>query len=362
MDQHRISQNLVGWYRKNKRDLPWRSTRDPYRIWLSEIILQQTRVNQGLPYYQQFVSRFPNIQKFAEASEDDVLKLWQGLGYYSRARNMMKAARQVVLEYAGRFPDQYDKLLQIKGIGPYSAAAIASFAFKKPHAVVDGNVKRVLSRLFCIESEPDSMEGKKIFTQLASLIMDPQNPSEHNQAIMELGALICKPRSPLCPECPLAQNCEALAKGKVGELPVKGKRARVRNRYFNYFLIRSGKSLYLRKRPEGDIWQALYDFPLIETKKPVSSGKLTTLPEFNALLNGREYTIHNIGEYLSHKLTHQHIYARLSELSFTDKLKEPENFPWIKIPAGELNAFPVPRLVEKLLITERITEDTSGQK
>ena len=256
---------IIRWYKLNKRDLPWRNTTDAYVIWLSEIILQQTRVEQGLPYFNKFLAAFPKVTDFANASETQVLKLWQGLGYYSRGRNMLFTAKQVVELYKGKFPKDYDSLIQLKGIGEYTAAAISSFSNNQSKAVVDGNVFRVLARYFGIEEPINSNAGKKLFSELAQSLIENQKASLYNQAIMEFGALQCKPKSPLCDICPLQMGCYALKNNKVDKLPIKLKKVKVRERWFNYFVAIDGDTILTKQRKPGDVWQQMYDFPLIET-------------------------------------------------------------------------------------------------
>ena len=261
-----ISPLLQSWYTDHQRDLPWRHTHDAYRIWLSEIILQQTRVAQGYDYYQRFVEAYPTVRELADAPLDDVLKLWQGLGYYSRARNLHKAAQQVVYGEGatGVFPTSYRELLRLPGVGPYTAAAIASFSADEAVAVVDGNVYRVLSRLFDIDLPIDSTAGQKYYQELANELLDPKHPGRHNQAIMEFGALCCTPTSPLCPECPLCDQCEALAKQTISDRPVKAGRVKVRERQLHYYLFKYQDHLWVHQRPAGDIWQGLWEFFLYE--------------------------------------------------------------------------------------------------
>ena len=260
---------LIDWYENNKRDLPWRDTQDPYRIWISEIILQQTRVAQGYDYYIRFVQRFPDVLTLAEADEDEVMKYWQGLGYYSRARNLHAAARSI--REAGAFPTTYEGVRALKGVGDYTAAAICSFAYGLPHAVVDGNVYRVLSRWMGIDTPIDSTPGKKLFAQLADELMDKSRPALYNQAIMDFGALQCTPSSPDCLSCPLADNCMALAQGRVEALPVKQHRTKVTDRFFNYIYVRtySGQT-FIRKRTGNDIWKNLYEPILLETDEDMT--------------------------------------------------------------------------------------------
>ena len=267
-----IADKLIDWYGVNGRDLPWRRTRDPYRIWLSEVILQQTRIAQGMDYYLRFVARFPDVGALAAADEDEVLKLWQGLGYYSRARNLHAAARQVVERYGGRFPAAYADVRSLKGVGDYTAAAVCSIAYDAPCAVVDGNVYRVLSRLFDLDLAIDTAEGRKAFAALADEQLDRRRPARYNQAIMDFGALQCTPANPSCNDCPLRDECLSLAAGTVAERPVKAGRTRIRPRYLNYLHLECGGRIALRRRPEGDIWQGLYDLPAIESDRPLVFG------------------------------------------------------------------------------------------
>lgn len=260
-----FSATLLKWYEKHKRDLPWRTTQDAYKIWLSEIILQQTRVQQGLPYYEKFIEHFPTIHHLAEATEEDVLRLWQGLGYYSRARHLHHTAQQICRDYAGQFPTTYRELLRLKGIGKYTAAAIASFAFKEKVAVLDGNVYRVLARYFGIEKDIATTEGQKYFAQLAQQLIDERHPDLYNQAIMEFGAIQCKPAQPDCFFCPLRLSCVAYRQQKIDCLPVKTKKISVKTRFFYYLLLEYEGKYLLRKRTANDIWRGLHDFPCYET-------------------------------------------------------------------------------------------------
>ncbi len=274
---------LIGWYRAHRRELPWRETTDPYRIWISEVILQQTRVAQGLGYYLRFVGRFPDVRTLAEAPEDDVLRHWQGLGYYSRARNLHAAARQIVERFGGTFPATHAEVLSLPGIGSYTAAAICSIAYRQPYAVVDGNLYRVLSRLFDIDLPIDSGQGQRYFAALAQELLDTERPDLHNQAMMEFGALQCVPRSPRCTECPLSDRCLALARGRVEQLPVKKGRTEVKARYFNYLDLRCGAETVLVQRTGHDIWRGLYEYPLIETDREVEFDELLRTEAFRNL-------------------------------------------------------------------------------
>ncbi len=268
-----FSNKLVSWYKVNKRDLPWRNTTNAYYIWLSEIILQQTRVEQGLPYYLAFLKAYPKIQHLANASEDDVLKRWQGLGYYSRARNLHFTAKYITSNYGGEFPNDYQKILKLKGVGPYTAAAITSFAFGLPYAVVDGNVIRVLSRIFGINTPFDSAIGKKQFQELAQELLIKESSWLYNQAIMEFGAIQCKPKLPDCSICPMQGSCEAYNNNTITELPVRSKKIKVRNRFLYFLMIEKKKGIYLGKRESG-IWQGLYEFPFLEFSERLNEKEL----------------------------------------------------------------------------------------
>ncbi|SOD19896.1 A/G-specific adenine glycosylase [Pedobacter xixiisoli] len=299
---------IVKWYLSNKRDLPWRDTTDPYVIWLSEIILQQTRVEQGKPYFLKFLENFPNVSAFASASEEQVLKLWQGLGYYSRGRNMLYTARYVVANYGGQFPTSYEQLIKLKGVGSYTAAAISSFSSNEQQAVVDGNVYRVLSRYFGIEEPINSNLGQKMFSELAKELIIDQEPAIYNQAIMEFGALQCKPKSPVCSECPVQLGCYAFKHKKIDQLPVKLKKVKVRKRWFNYFVGITGDEILTKQRMPGDVWQHLYDFPLIETEEEVSMTSNEFLTQVEKLF-GKDLEL-KVLEGKKHILTHQIIYVQ----------------------------------------------------
>ena len=304
-----VSDILLSWFAREGRDLPWRRTRDPYRIWLSEVILQQTRVAQGLEYYLRFTERFPDIAALAAAPEDEVLKLWQGLGYYSRARNLHAAARQVMSRFGGVFPATYGEVRALPGVGDYTAAAVCSIVYDAPCAVLDGNVYRVLARLFDIGIPIDTTAGKRTFAELAQLQLDTSRPGLYNQAIMDFGALQCTPAQPRCGDCPLAGRCLALAAGTVGVRPVKQGRAKVRDRWFNYLHVTCGGQTLLHRRGGGDIWQGLYEFPLIETDKAADFAELAATAAFRELLgNGRWHLRRSVtmpGHQLSHAVFHR---------------------------------------------------------
>lgn len=344
-----FSSEIVRWYNINKRDLPWRNTQNPYFIWLSEIILQQTRVAQGMSYYIKFVSTFPTIQKLAKASEDEVLKLWQGLGYYSRARNLHFTAKEITQKYKGKFPQDFVEIKKLKGIGDYTAAAIASFAFDKPHAVVDGNVYRVLARVFDIKTAIDSSQGKKEFAALAEELLDKKKPALHNQAIMEFGAVQCVPQNPDCNSCCLNSICIAKQKKWVSELPVKEKKLLQRNRYFNYFIIHQNKNIFIHQRGAKDIWQGLFEFPLIETETDTSAKKLMLSDEWIFFFANEEITIQKVSDYHKHILSHQILNARFWEIDAgKSKLKNIKK-KFQKIKHNQLNTFALPRLIDKVM-------------
>lgn len=318
-----FSNSLLHWYLQNKRDLPWRNTTDPYPIWLSEIMLQQTRVAQGMPYYQAFTEAFPSVFDLANAKEEQVLKLWQGLGYYSRARNMHKTAQIIAFEKEGIFPNNYSDLLKLKGIGEYTAAAIASFAFNEVVPVVDGNVFRVLSRYYNVETDIASSSAKKEFSALAKEIMPIDNPALFNQAIMEFGALQCVPKNPNCGRCIFTDSCVALQKKKVAQLPVKTKKTKVTNRFFNYLIfIDSNNNTLLNKRTQKGIWHNLYEFPVIETTEETDYE--TILKKIIDLYP--EYSFETISSYntvpVIHKLSHQKLHINYYKVRVVEEIKE----------------------------------------
>ena len=307
----KFSNQLVLWYLSNKRDLPWRATVNPYKIWLSEIILQQTRVDQGMSYYLKFIENFPTINELASASEEQVLKLWQGLGYYSRARNLHFSAKYIVYELNGEFPLTYNELIKLKGVGDYTASAIASICFNEATAVVDGNVYRVLSRYFGINTTINSTKGIKEFKQLAQQLLDSKNSGTHNQAVMEFGARMCKPQNPECETCPLSNSCVALDKKLIKELPVKEKKITIKKRYFNYLVIQTEDNrTKIVKRNKG-IWINLYEFPLIETQSEIEENQLIEHEKFEDLFENISTSIKLFNkDIIVHKLSHQHIYTK----------------------------------------------------
>lgn len=349
LDSKVFANQLINWYEENKRDLPWRKTKNPYRIWLSEIILQQTRVAQGLPYYERFIEQFPTIHDLASASETEVLRLWQGLGYYSRARNLHACAKMVVNDFAGEFPSGFNELLKLKGIGRYTAAAISSSAFNKPNAVVDGNVYRVLSRVFGIEEDISSTQGQKFFEARANELLDKERPNQYNQAIMEFGAIQCSPKSPACGICPFKDYCFAFNNNKVDSLPVKTKKTKVRKRYFTYLAFHSEQAFLMKQREKGDVWQGLFDFYLLEDSKPIDvEGVISTLHKLglNSSIIGEESKLYE------HVLTHQRIFANFVkiELIGDDETRLVSLHPELKkYSLEQIYSLPKPVLIIKYL-------------
>jgi len=318
-----FTNSLTQWYLQNKRDLPWRKTVDPYKIWLSEIMLQQTRVAQGTPYFLSFVSAFPTVFDLAAANEEQVLKLWQGLGYYSRARNLHKTAQYVANELSGIFPDNYNDLLKLKGVGEYTAAAIASFSYNEAVPVVDGNVFRVLSRYFNIDTDIAAASAKKEFAALAFELMPKDNPATFNQAIMEFGALQCVPKSPNCDICVFNESCAALQKKKVDQLPVKSKKVKVRNRYFNYLVVADeNDNTIIQKRTDKGIWHNLYEFPLIETEKEEDFDFITERIESDYFQENSILSIlEDNDKSVIHKLSHQHLHIKFWKVNLNGSIE-----------------------------------------
>ncbi len=336
-----FSNHIITWYRENPRELPWRETSDPYKIWLSEVILQQTRVAQGMPYYYAFTQTFPTVKELALAPESEVLRLWQGLGYYSRARNLHACAKSIWHERGGDFPSNYTALLQLKGIGSYTAAAISSFAFGEVKAVVDGNVFRVLARYFGIETDIGSSRAKKEFESLANELIPANNPGEFNQAMMDFGARMCVPKNPDCPHCPIQNSCFAYKNGLVKTLPVKINKTKVKDRNLDYLVIRCGDFWVWNKREEGDIWTGLHDFPLLEYG----------LPPFDAteLQKTKVYP-----KKYRHLLSHQRLQASFSELEIPEE-KYPilqkwcENEGFLLVNEKDIDYLAKPKLIVNFL-------------
>nr|NQU93519.1 A/G-specific adenine glycosylase [Bacteroidota bacterium] len=347
-----ISTVLFNWYDYNKRDLPWRQTRDPYKIWLSEIIFQQTRINQGLEYYQKFVENFPSVHDLANADIDSVLKLWQGLGYYSRAGNLHAAAKDIAATYKGTFPSTYNQLIKLPGIGPYTAAAISSLAFNLVHPVMDGNVLRVVSRWFAIDDPVNSSKGKKKIEQILSELIDTNEPGKFNQAIMEFGALFCKPQKPACHDCVFSKICMAFQQNRVVNFPVKLRNLKPKTRYFNYLVILNSIDnqtvVYLQKRNGKDIWKGLYDFPVIETAGHPDMDMLMKGQEWDRMAGKMNMNVSSVSKIYRHQLTHQKIFTRFIEITSPDKF-QPENIPAIPVDIDDLQSYPIPRLIDKYL-------------
>lgn len=339
-----FSKNVINWYSDNKRDLPWRHTVNPYFIWLSEIILQQTQVKQGLPYYKSFVKTFPTVYDLAKSDEQTVLKLWQGLGYYSRARNLHFTAKYIVNELGGNFPNSYSEIIKLKGIGDYTASAIASIAFGETTAVVDGNVYRVLSRFFGIETPINSTKGIKEFKALATELIDKREPATFNQAIMEFGAQQCKPKKPYCIICPLQSGCIAFLKNQTSGLPVKLKKIKIRHRYFNYLvIIDQHKNTIIEQRTEKGIWQNLYQFPLIESKESIDVYEFEKEISKHKLIKNLKFQINLFNEKdVIHKLSHQHLHTKFWIIE-TDPITEKS------ISAENLKDYPVPALISEFI-------------
>lgn len=338
---------LLNWYAAHRRTLPWRGISDPYKIWVSEIILQQTRVAQGFDYYERFIEAFPTVDALALADEDEVMRLWQGLGYYSRARNMHAAARQIVER--GSFPETYEEVRKLKGVGDYTAAAICSFAFNQPLAVVDGNVYRVLSRYLGIEEPIDTSHGKKLFAQLAAELLPPNRAADYNQAVMDFGALQCIPSSPDCAHCVLNEDCAAYLQGSVSQLPIKQHRTKVAERFFVYLLVSTPDGIWLRQRGQGDIWQGLYEPPLLEFPHMVTCEEIRKHPFVKRLPPGATWTLRR--KDLKHVLTHRIIHAAAYNVAYAVPQQPPQGF--LTVRPDDLGKYALPRLVERIFLGNR---------
>ncbi len=333
---------LLKWHKKeNTRIMPWKGEKDPYKIWLSEIILQQTRVEQGWAYYERFLEAFPTIRHLARAPEQKVFKLWEGLGYYNRCRNLIHTAKTIATTYKGQFPDTYEAILALKGIGPYTAAAISSFAFGLPHAVVDGNVERVLARYFGISTPVDSTAGKKLYNSLAASLLPPSQPGIYNQAIMDFGAVICKPRNPLCASCPQAKECQAYGHDWTELLPVKEKTPLKKQRWLYYFILetKEGK-VYIRQRKGKDIWEGLYEFVLLETDRPVPENELLRTAFAKQLFGKRSLTVRHISKIYRQELSHQTIQGQFITIRLDGPLSTLKGYRLLDKQKMEACAFP----------------------
>lgn len=346
---NQFAQQILLWYKEHKRDLPWRNISDPYKIWVSEIILQQTRIAQGYDYYLRFIKAFPTVKALAEATEDEVLRMWQGLGYYSRARNMHSASVMIMNEHEGVFPEEYNKVRALKGIGDYTAAAICSFAYNLPYAVVDGNVYRVLSRFFGITQPIDTTDGKKYFARFAKELLPTTNSADYNQGLMDFGAMQCIPLSPNCAQCVLNETCFALHEDKVTLLPVKSKKIKVRERYFSYVKVVHSNKCFLHRRIANDIWKGLYEFPLFETDHQPDDNEIMQHEWFLSLPT--KGTWHLIKRKYKHVLTHQVIYANYYVYNLDKMINAPKDFIIVK--TSELNQYAMPQLLQKLIQFEK---------
>jgi len=342
-----FTKKLLSWFEKNHRPMPWKGEKNPYLIWLSEIILQQTRVAQGLPYFEKFKAAYPTITDLANAPEDDVLKLWEGLGYYSRARNLHFTARDIRDNYEGVFPTAYEDILKLKGVGIYTAAAIASFAYDLPYAVLDGNVFRVLSRYFGIKEPIDTTTGKKLFIKLSQELLAKKKAADYNQAIMDFGATQCVPANPDCKVCPFNKACVARQKNLVSQLPIKSKKLKKRSRFFHFLIVNDGDQVWIRKRVEKDIWQGLYEFPLLEKEKLFGRQSLERKEEFQKRIPA-EGIISRVSAPFTQQLTHQKINAVFFEINLERPLKKPPA-DWIKIYRKDLGNYAFPRIIDLYL-------------
>lgn len=339
-----FTKKLLRWNKKyNRREMPWKGEKDPYKIWLSEIILQQTRVEQGWNYYLKFINTFPSVQQLAHAPDTKIFKLWEGLGYYSRCKNLIATAKIIDKEYNGKFPDSYEKILSLPGIGPYTAAAIASFAFNLPYAVVDGNVLRVLTRIGGIKTPADSTKGKILLGKLAFELLDKKQPGLYNQAIMDFGAVVCKPKTPACYECIMQKNCRAYQLELVAELPVKEKKIVKRIRWLYYFVISYKNLVYIRKRTAKDIWQNLHEFLLVEKDSPITTKNWLLLPPVKQLFNHRETIITKVSKVYTQQLTHQTLHGQFIEIT----ADHPPNLgaDFVGVAYRDLTRYPFPKFM-----------------
>jgi len=347
-DQKQFAQLLLKWNRQeNKRQMPWKGEKNPYKIWLSEIILQQTRVEQGLDYYHRFIKKFPDIHLLAKTRDNIIFKLWEGLGYYTRCRNLIATARYISKDLNGNFPTTYENIKALKGIGPYTAAAISSFAFNLPHAVVDGNVFRVLSRIFGIKKPIDSVEGKRYFILLANELLDKKQPGIYNQAIMDFGAVICKPATPLCSSCTFNKICFASLNNKINALPVKGKKISIKKRWFYYLVIEDENKIAIRQRTGKDIWNQLYEFPMIEKEKESAIENILREAEELGLLKKKKYNVLSISFLFKQQLSHQLITGQFIKIELSEKGKLTKDQLWVK--ANQLRKFPFPQFINQYL-------------
>jgi A/G-specific adenine glycosylase len=349
--KQQFTSQLLRWNKQqNKRQMPWKGEKDPYKIWLSEIILQQTRVEQGLAYYNNFIKTFPSIHHLARAKDEKVFKLWEGLGYYTRCRNLLATARFISGELNGKFPDSYENIKALKGIGPYTAAAISSFAYNLPHAVVDGNVFRVLARVFGISKAIDNTKGKNYFTELAEELLDKKQPGLYNQAIMDFGAVVCKPAAPLCDACVLKKVCYAWQHHKVDTFPVKEKKISIKKRWFYYLVMEYKNTIAIRQRTGKDIWQSLYEFPLIETTAAAEQTDIIKKATEQKWLKAKNYSVKNSSPLYKQQLSHQHITGQFLYMVVTQKPAGTNDWQWIA--KKELKRYAFPRMLRHFIHNE----------
>jgi len=344
-NQHKtIASTILYWYQLNKRELPWRENPTPYNVWISEILLQQTQMSRGIDYYKRFIEIFPNIYRLAESDEQKLLLLWQGLGYYSRARNMLIAAREIVEKFNGKFPDEYEDIIQLKGIGDYTASAILSIAFQKKYAVVDGNVLRIIARIFLIKEAVNETETYKKIRDIVFNMMDNYLPGDFNQALMDFGALVCKPKQPLCNLCLLSGICMANMSGMSDVLPLKTNKIKRKQRYFNYIvIIDASEKIVIKKRITNDIWKGMYEFPLIETDKPLTEKQIFEELKENPVTKNLCVQTFQVFDSKAHKLTHQDIHATFIQIQCTENIKGVAD--WISIPLNEISSYPMHNLM-----------------
>lgn len=347
-----FTKTLLSWNKKaNERKMPWKGESDPYKIWLSEIILQQTRVEQGWHYYNRFIVAYPTVDKLAKAPEEKIFKLWEGLGYYTRCKNLIETARFISKEKKGKFPGDYQEILALKGVGPYTAAAIASFAFNLPYAVIDGNVFRILSRFFGIAEPIDSAKGKKIFEAIADELLDKKTPGIYNQAIMDFGAVVCKPKNPMCNVCMLKESCEARLLGITDKLPVKNTRIVKRSRWFYYFIIEHNNKFYVHKRAAGDIWENLYEFVLLETKKIMTINEIKGSHEVKEMVGKNKIEIKAVSKSYRQQLTHQTIQGRFFHLKAKNEISSKT---YKAVTLKELKKLPFPKFITGYLAENEV--------
>ncbi len=352
MDFKRI---LIKWYTENRRDLPWRNTTNPYFIWVSEVILQQTRLAQGLGYYLRFISAFPTVFDLANASEDAVLKVWQGLGYYTRARNLHSAAKHIVSEYQGNIPNTSDELIKIKGLGQYSAGAIASLAFKQVVPAIDGNVYRVIARVFGVFTLPTTAKGKREFYDIVVELIDQKQPDIFNQALLDFGALQCVPQNPKCEFCPFNSYCYAYMNNMANVLPTKPKKGPVKNRYFTYLLIKHNDHTFINKRKLKDIWRGLYEFPLIETDMLLTLPKLTKHSEWKRLIGTNEHTISYVSEVVKHLLSHQILHTQFVVVDILT-ISKTLSINYEMVLTTDVNQYSTPKVIDNFMVAEPVSK------